>query len=110
MEPTIPVLKIATMAARPKLVAQIDLREPGADEALIGYGWPAPGDMKNHELRAARERLKLTQAQLAALLDLGAAMRVSEYERETNPRTIPMHIARLVRAYADGWRPSDWPP
>lgn len=65
--------------------------------------------MTNREFRAIRLRLGLTQSLLAPLLELGSALRVSEYERETNPRDIPAITARLLTAYDEGYRPKDWP-
>lgn len=57
--------------------------------------------MQNHELRTLRERLGLTQAELAAALQYRSAMRVSEFEREKNPLPIPDHIAFIVRIIAE---------
>lgn len=93
-----------------KLTAMIDLRAPDAADHLAEYTLPAPGDMLNFEFAGIRKRIGLTQQQLAPLLELGSAQRVSEYERETNPRKIPGYIARLMRAYDEGYRPADWPP
>lgn len=65
--------------------------------------------MTNHEFRDIRLRLGFTQAQLAAFLGYGSPMRVSEFERERNPRNIPTHVAKLMEAYDEGYRPKDWP-
>lgn len=65
--------------------------------------------MTNHEFRDIRQRLGFTQAGLAAFLGYGSAMRISEFERETNPRAVPDHLARLMAAYDEGYRPKDWP-
>lgn len=65
--------------------------------------------MTGEEFKAIRARLGLKQSELAAVLDYGSAVRVSEFERETNPREIPPHVARLMRAYDAGYRPKDWP-
>lgn len=65
--------------------------------------------MENHEFRAIRKRIGLTQAQLAAVLDWSHPVQVSEIERETNPKSIPKHVALLMRAYDEGYRPKDWP-
>jgi hypothetical protein len=43
------------------------------------------------------------------VLDYGSPMRVSEFERSSNPREVPVHVARLMRAYDAGYRPEDWP-
>lgn len=65
--------------------------------------------MTNNEFRVIRQSLGLTQAQLAAVLRYEAPLTISTYERETNPRKIPTHVALLMEAYRDGYRPSDWP-
>lgn len=65
--------------------------------------------MDNDEFRAIRKRLGLTQAQLAAVLLYPRAMQVSEIERPTNPRPVPRHVALLMKAYDEGYRPEGWP-
>lgn len=65
--------------------------------------------MTNHEFRDIRLRLGFTQAQLASFLGYGSPMRISEFERETNPRQVPDLLARLMTAYDEGYRPKDWP-
>ena len=65
--------------------------------------------MTNHEFRAIRLRLGLTQAELARVLRYDKALTVSTYERQTNPRPIPTHIELLMTAYDEGYRPKDWP-
>jgi DNA-binding transcriptional regulator YiaG len=65
--------------------------------------------MENHEFRAIRKRLGLTQAQLATVLEWSHPVQVSEIERETNPKSIPKHVALLMRAYDEGYRPKNWP-
>lgn len=65
--------------------------------------------MTNHEFRAIRNRLGLTQAQLARVLRMAFAVNVSAWERESNPRPIPTHIELLMTAYDEGYRPKDWP-
>lgn len=61
------------------------------------------------EFRTIRLRLGMTQAQLAAFLDYGSAVRISEFERETNPRHVPRLLALVMRALDSGWRPDDRP-
>jgi transcriptional regulator with XRE-family HTH domain len=60
-------------------------------------------------LRTARKQLGLTQAELAAVLSLGAGGQgtVSRWERGDIALSGP--VARLVSAYLDGYRPPDWP-
>lgn len=61
------------------------------------------------EFRSIREKIGFTQAGLAVFLGYGKAIRVSEFERATNPRPVPDHLARLMTAYDEGYRPKDWP-
>ena len=65
--------------------------------------------MINKEFKRIRTALGLTQAELADFLGYASAMRISEMERPTNPKPIPDLLARLMTAYADGYRPKDWP-
>lgn len=65
--------------------------------------------MTNHEFRSIRQRLGLTQAQLSRVLRYQTSLTVSTYEREKNPRPIPTHVALLMAAYDEGYRPQDWP-
>lgn len=65
--------------------------------------------MTNQELRAIRQKLGLTQAELAAVLGYELPLTVSTMERETNPKPIPKHVALLLIAYRDGYRPENWP-
>ena len=65
--------------------------------------------MTNNKFREIRLRLGITQVELSVLLGYGSPMRISEFERATNPRRIPTHVALLMRAYDEGYRPKDWP-
>lgn len=65
--------------------------------------------MNNRDFRRIRTALGLTQAELAAVLGYEQALTISTYERETNPRDIPRHVAMLMIAYRDGYRPRVWP-
>jgi transcriptional regulator with XRE-family HTH domain len=49
--------------------------------------------MTNHDFRRIRHGLLLTQKELAEVLGYAHKIRISEYERETNPVPIPDHIA-----------------
>lgn len=62
-------------------------------------------------LRAARQSLGLTQAQLAAVLDTDAqsVRRMEMPEGASTSRQAGPRVARLVAAYLDGYRPDDWP-
>lgn len=63
--------------------------------------------MTNHEFRAIRKRLGLTQAELASLLGYEMALTVSTYERATNPRPVPRLLALVMLALDSGWRPPE---
>jgi DNA-binding transcriptional regulator YiaG len=58
------------------------------------------------EFKAARQTLGLTQVQIAPMLGLGAASRVSEIEAG---KKVPKQAGLLMQAYIDGYRPTDWP-
>jgi DNA-binding transcriptional regulator YiaG len=59
------------------------------------------------EIRATREAVGLTQAQLAAVMGLRGQAAVSDWERGVkNPDG---RSVRLLRAYLVGYRPADWP-
>lgn len=66
--------------------------------------------LEPEDLKAAREKLELSQAQLARLVGYGGAnvgQRISAMENGVRP--VAGHVARLVAAYLDGHRPADWP-
>lgn len=63
--------------------------------------------MTPEEIRAARKTLGLDQSQMAAMLGYGAKARISEIERGV--RQPSGSAVRLIRAYLDGYRPTDWP-
>lgn len=65
--------------------------------------------MTTAQFRAIRQELGLSQAALARVLGYSSPMRISEFERATNPRPIPNHVAMLMQAFADGYRTKDWP-
>ncbi|WP_421579955.1 helix-turn-helix domain-containing protein [Shinella sp. M31] len=62
--------------------------------------------MTGDEFKAIRKRLGYKQAELAALLGYGSSIRVSEFERTTNPIPVPRLVALLMMAMDEtGWRP-----
>lgn len=61
--------------------------------------------MTNDEFKAIRKMLGFTQAELAALLGYGSAVRISEFERKTNPVAIPRLVGFVMIAMEAGWRP-----
>jgi transcriptional regulator with XRE-family HTH domain len=63
--------------------------------------------MSPTEIREARLRLGLTQAELAPLLGYSDVMRVSELERGV--RKPGAAVVRLLHAYLEGYRPENWP-
>jgi transcriptional regulator with XRE-family HTH domain len=65
--------------------------------------------MTNEEFRAIRLTVGLTQAQLAAVLGYSSHMRISDFERQMNPREIPFHVAMLMTAFESGYRTENWP-
>ena len=63
--------------------------------------------MTREEFKAIRKRLGFNQAELAALLGYGSAVRVSEFERSTNPVPVPRLVALVMMAMNEtDWRPS----
>ncbi len=58
------------------------------------------------DFRAARKAWGLRQSDLAQMLGLGDAARVSNIERGAQ---ISDQVRRLMQAYLDGYRPADWP-
>lgn len=64
-------------------------------------------DAERMDVATAREKLGLTQFQLAAVMGYGSAVRISEIER--GKRSLGAAAERLLTAYLDGYRPSDWP-
>ena len=61
------------------------------------------------DVKRIRRDLGLTQKQLAAVLGYGHAVRISEFERTSEPVPIPNHIAMLLEAIEQGYRPDNWP-
>lgn len=74
------------------------------DPPILPYSAMTPA-----QFRRIRENLGFTQQELAEFLGYGRALRVSEFERDTNPRPVPEFLARLMVAYRDGYRPKNWP-
>jgi len=66
--------------------------------------------MSPAEFKAIRLKLGLTQPQLARLLGYVNVTHIAALETEAAyGRAIPHHTGLLMRAYADGYRPADWP-
>ncbi|OKP79785.1 hypothetical protein BTE77_06755 [Ensifer adhaerens] len=65
--------------------------------------------MTREQFKEIRNRLGLTQSQLALVLGYSSALQISSYERATNPRPVPQLLALLMRAYDEGYRPAEWP-
>ena len=62
--------------------------------------------MTSAELRAAQEKLGLSQTQLARVLRIDPR----SYRRlVTGERAISGPVQRVVEALLAGWRPDDWP-
>lgn len=67
--------------------------------------------MKANEIKQARQELGLTQSELGRLLDTDgqSVRRMEMHESASTSRKPPPRLVRLLRAYMDGYRPSDWP-
>lgn len=63
------------------------------------------------ELKEARHMLGLSVADLARLLDTDAQSirRMEQSESASTFRRPAPRMIRLIRAYLDGYRPTDWP-
>lgn len=59
------------------------------------------------EFREARQALGLTQTQLARVLRYSTSKPVSQIE--AGRAAASAQVAALMRAFADGYRPDDWP-
>ena len=70
-----------------------------------------PRSMTPTQLKNARERLGLTQAQLGRLLDTdGQTVRRMEMPPDASTHRKPAaRMVRLLQAYLAGYRPPDWP-
>lgn len=67
--------------------------------------------MTNEELRSARERLGLTPAETATMMEVDTSS-VHKWERDptlASARPAPARVVRLMNAYLSGYRPDDWP-
>lgn len=62
--------------------------------------------MTNAEFKSIRQSLGLTQAQLAGVLGYAHTSTLAAFEYG---RAVPVHVALLMRAYAEGYRPANWP-
>ena len=67
--------------------------------------------MTPDEIKRARQSLGLTQSQLGQMLDTdGQTIRRMEMPPDAATARKPVaRMARLIRAYLDGYRPDDWP-
>lgn len=66
--------------------------------------------MSPDQVKEARHRLGLSQAQLGAMLGYqGLNVRAQMDDLETGRRPLRECQRRLLEAYLAGYRPSDWP-
>jgi len=67
--------------------------------------------MTPSQFKQARQSLGLTQSQLGNLLDTdGQSIRRVEMEGDATTKRKPApRMVRLLQAYLDGYRPTDWP-
>jgi len=63
------------------------------------------------EIKDARHQLGLSVQQLASLLDTDGqtVRRMEQSEAASTFRRPAPRMVRLIQAYLDGYRPSDWP-
>ena len=67
--------------------------------------------MIHDEIRRARKQLRLTQAQMADMLDTDPQS-VRRWEMQPDAAThrkVPVRAMHLIKAYLSGYRPEDWP-
>lgn len=84
----------------------LELRAPGsAGRDMFGNG--EDRNVTPKEIKQARKTLGLTARQLALLVGYRRAATV--YDVESGRETASGSVKRLIRAYLDGYRPSDWP-
>lgn len=67
--------------------------------------------MDHGQIREARQKLGLTQSQLAHLLDTSdhVVRRMEMSPDKASHRDPAPRMVRLIAAYLDGYRPLDWP-
>lgn len=69
--------------------------------------------MTAQDVRDAQERLGLSDAQLARMLGMNDSVHVRRLKvldtSKSSHRKVSPAMARLIRCYLDGYRPSDWP-
>ncbi|MGB0934738.1 MAG: helix-turn-helix domain-containing protein [Alphaproteobacteria bacterium] len=65
----------------------------------------------HEEIKMIRRALNLTQKELGAMCDTDAqTIRRIEMNPDRNTARAPApRMLRLIRAYAEGYRPKDWP-
>lgn len=61
------------------------------------------------EFKTIRRELGLSQPELARVLGYASRGGVAILENAASGRRVPPCIERLMRAYAAGYRPADWP-
>lgn len=67
--------------------------------------------MAPDQIAEARRKLGLTQSQFAALLETDkSTIRKMEFPEDAAQHRKPARrMVRLIHAFLDGWRPTDWP-
>jgi transcriptional regulator with XRE-family HTH domain len=67
--------------------------------------------MTPDQIRKARISLKLTQQQMADMLDTDrqSITRMEMQPDAATHRGMPARAERLIKAYISGYRPEDWP-
>jgi len=78
-----------------------------------GFGPQTPkGEaMTPDQIKKARQELGLKQRELAVILDTDphTVRRLEMTEDKATARKPAPRMVRLIQAYLDGYRPSDWP-
>jgi len=62
-----------------------------------------------NEFKATRQKLGLTQRELADVLGYASALTISSMERSALRRKVPFHVHLLMQAMDQGFRPESWP-
>lgn len=66
------------------------------------------GHLTGAEFRHIRQGLLMTQEKMAEALGYAQKIRISEYERATNPVPIPLHIQEKVLTLYESGGTGDW--
>lgn len=67
--------------------------------------------MTSNDIKEARRKLGLSISDMAKALetDVSTVRKMELPEASAQHRLPARRMVRLIRAYLDGWRPTDWP-